>query len=42
MELFTSLILSITAIALGVGLIVYALRGRQSQARAPRKFRGRP
>jgi hypothetical protein len=33
MELFTSVILGLVAIALGVALVVYAFKGRQSQAR---------
>jgi uncharacterized membrane protein HdeD (DUF308 family) len=33
MELFTSVILGLVAIALGVALIIYAFKGRQSQAR---------
>ena len=42
MELFTSIILGIAAITLGVALIIYAFRGRQSQARRSPRFRGRP
>ncbi|MDA2963206.1 MAG: hypothetical protein O3A27_05570 [Actinomycetota bacterium] len=42
MELFTSIILGLTAIALGIVLIIYAFKGRQSQARRLPKFRGRP
>ena len=42
MELFTSIILGLVAIALGGALIFYAFRGRQSQARRPPTFRGRP
>jgi uncharacterized membrane protein HdeD (DUF308 family) len=33
MELFTSVILGLIAIALGIALVVYAFKGRQSQAR---------
>jgi uncharacterized membrane protein HdeD (DUF308 family) len=33
MELFTSVILGLVAIALGIALVVYAFKGRQSQAR---------
>ncbi|CAB4865524.1 unannotated protein [freshwater metagenome] len=42
MELFISAVLGLTAIALGIALIFYAFRGRQSQARRSPKFRGRP
>jgi len=42
MELFISVMLGLTAIALGFALIFYAFRGRQSQARRSPKFRGRP
>jgi len=42
MELFISVILGLTAIALGVVLIFYAFRGRQSQARRSPRLRGRP
>ncbi|CAB4918529.1 unannotated protein [freshwater metagenome] len=42
MELFTSVILGLAAIALGLGLIFYSFRGRQSQARRSPRFRGRP
>jgi uncharacterized membrane protein HdeD (DUF308 family) len=40
MELLTSIILGLVAIALGVALIIYAFKGRQSQARRITK-RGR-
>jgi len=33
MELFTSIVLGLVAIALGVVLVLYAFKGRQSQAR---------
>ena len=33
MELFTSVVLGLVAIALGVVLVIYAFKGRQSQAR---------
>jgi uncharacterized membrane protein HdeD (DUF308 family) len=42
MELLTSVILGLVAIALGIALIFYAFRGRQSQALRSPKFRGRP
>jgi uncharacterized membrane protein HdeD (DUF308 family) len=42
MELFTSIILGLVAIALGVVLIVYAFKGRQSQARRNTNWRQRP
>lgn len=42
MELFTSVILGLVAIALGIALIFYAFRGRQSQARRSTKFRELP
>jgi uncharacterized membrane protein HdeD (DUF308 family) len=42
MELFTSIILGLVAIALGVVLIVYAFKGRQSQARRSNNWRQRP
>ena len=41
MELFTSIILGLVAIALGVALIVYAFIGRQSQARRITNWRQR-
>jgi uncharacterized membrane protein HdeD (DUF308 family) len=41
MELFTSAILGLVAIALGVALIVYAFKGRQSQARRITNWRQR-
>ena len=42
MELFTSIFLGIVAIGLGVALIIYAFRGRQSETRRLSKFRERP
>ncbi len=42
MELFTSIILGLSATGLGIALIFYAFRGRQSQARRSPRFRGRP
>jgi hypothetical protein len=42
MELFTSVILGLVAIALGVVLIIYAFTGRQSQARRITNWRQRP
>jgi uncharacterized membrane protein HdeD (DUF308 family) len=42
MELITSVILGLVAIALGVVLIVYAFKGRQSQARRITNWRQRP
>jgi uncharacterized membrane protein HdeD (DUF308 family) len=42
MELLTSIILGLVAIALGVVLIVYAFKGRQSQARRITNWRQRP
>lgn len=42
MELFTSIFLGLVAIGLGIALIIYAFRGRQSEARRSPKFRGRP
>ena len=42
MELFTSIILGLVAIALGVVLVVYAFKGRQSQARRSTNWRQRP
>lgn len=41
MELFTSIILGLVAIALGVVLLVYAFKGRQSQARRITNWRQR-
>ena len=41
MELLTSVILGLVAIALGVVLIVYAFKGRQSQARRITNWRQR-
>ena len=42
MELATSIILGLVAIGLGVALIIYAFKGRQSQARSSRDYkRGR-
>ena len=42
MELVTSIIIGLVAIAMGVALIIYAFRGRQSQARRSTTFRERP
>jgi uncharacterized membrane protein HdeD (DUF308 family) len=42
MEMFTSIILGLAAIALGVALIIYAFKGRQSQARRTTNWRQRP
>jgi uncharacterized membrane protein HdeD (DUF308 family) len=42
MELFTSIILGLVAIALGVVLIIFAFKGRQSQARRITNWRQRP
>ena len=42
MELFTSVVLGLVAIVLGVALIVYAFKGRQSQARRTTNWRQRP
>jgi uncharacterized membrane protein HdeD (DUF308 family) len=42
MELFTSIILGLVAIGLGAVLIVYAFKGRQSQARRSTNWRQRP
>jgi uncharacterized membrane protein HdeD (DUF308 family) len=42
MEFFTSVILGLAAIALGVVLVVYAFKGRQSQARRVTNWRQRP
>jgi len=41
MELLTSVILGLVAIALGVVLIFYAFKGRQSQARRITNWRQR-
>jgi uncharacterized membrane protein HdeD (DUF308 family) len=41
MELFTSIILGLAAIVLGVGLVIYAFKGRQSQARRTTNWRQR-
>jgi hypothetical protein len=43
MELFTSVLLALVSIALGIGLLIYGLRGRrESQARNARTYkRGR-
>ena len=41
MELFTSIILGLAAIVLGVGLVFYAFKGRQSQARRTTNWRQR-
>jgi len=41
MELLTSIILGLFAIALGVALIIYAFKGRQSQARRITNWRQR-
>jgi len=42
MELFTSVVLGLTAIALGVALIIFALTGRQSKARRRSNWRQNP
>ena len=42
MELLTSIILGLVAIALGVVLVLYAFKGRQSQARRVTNWRQRP
>ena len=42
MELFTSIVLGLAAIALGIVLIIYAFKGRQSQARRITNWRQRP
>ena len=42
MELFTSVILGLVAIALGITLLIYAFKGRQSQARRITNWRQRP
>ena len=42
MELFTSVVLALTAIAMGVALIVFALTGRQSKARRKSNWRQNP
>ena len=39
MELVTSVIIGLVAIVLGIALIIYAFKGRQSQARSSRDFR---
>jgi uncharacterized membrane protein HdeD (DUF308 family) len=41
MELFTSVILGLVAIGLGIALLVYAFKGRQSQARRITNWRQR-
>jgi uncharacterized membrane protein HdeD (DUF308 family) len=41
MELLTSIILGLVAIVLGVALIIYAFKGRQSQARRITNWRQR-
>jgi hypothetical protein len=43
MELFASVLLALVSIALGIGLLIYGLRGRrESQARNARTYkRGR-
>jgi len=41
MELLTSIILGLVAIALGIALIIYAFKGRQSQARRITNWRQR-
>jgi hypothetical protein len=43
MELFTSVLLALVSIVLGIGLLIYGLRGRrESQARNARTYkRGR-
>jgi len=41
MELFTSVTLGLVAIALGIALIIYAFKGRQSQARRNNNWRVR-
>jgi len=42
MELFTSVILGLVAMGLGVVLVIYAFKGRQSQARRTTNWRQRP
>jgi uncharacterized membrane protein HdeD (DUF308 family) len=42
MELFTSIVLGLVAIVLGVVLVLYAFKGRQSQARRITNWRQRP
>ncbi len=42
MELVTSVILGLVAIALGIALILFALRARQSQGRPSNYKKGRP
>ncbi len=42
MELFTSVVLGLVAIAFGVVLIIFAFKGRQSQARRTTNWRQRP
>jgi heme/copper-type cytochrome/quinol oxidase subunit 2 len=39
MELFTSVVLALTAIALGVVLLLFAFKGRQSKARRNNNWR---
>jgi uncharacterized membrane protein HdeD (DUF308 family) len=41
MELITSIILGLVAIAFGVVLIIFAFKGRQSQARRTSNWRQR-
>ena len=41
MELLTSILLGLAAIVLGVALIIYAFKGRQSQARRITNWRQR-
>jgi hypothetical protein len=42
MELFTSVVLALSAIAIGIALIVFAFAGRQSKARRNNKWRQNP
>ncbi len=42
MELFTSVVLALAAIAIGIALIVFAFIGRQSKARRNSNWRKNP
>jgi uncharacterized membrane protein len=42
MELFTSVVLALSAIAIGIALIVFAFTGRQSKARRNKNWRQNP
>jgi uncharacterized membrane protein len=42
MELFTSVVLALSAIAIGIALIVFAFTGRQSKARRNNNWRKNP